>query len=63
MSQHQPSPSNKPKGAGQDDETFTTDISETGEDGTTVREAEVREKDLSEVKPSSPGGGSGKDEK
>jgi len=40
------------------DKTFNTDISESGEDGTTVREAEVREKDLSEVKPSSPDGSS-----
>jgi hypothetical protein len=30
--------------------TFETDVSETGEDGTTVRQAEVRERDLSEVK-------------
>jgi len=34
-------------------QTFETDISETGDDGTTVREAEVREDDLSEVKPPS----------
>jgi hypothetical protein len=33
--------------------TFETDISETGEDGTTVRQAEVSEKDLGEVKPAS----------
>jgi len=63
MSQHQSPPSSKPERAGQGDGTFTTDISETGEDGTTVREAEVREKDLKEVKPSAPGGASGKDEK
>jgi hypothetical protein len=31
--------------------TFETDISETGEDGTTVRQAEVNEDDLKEVKP------------
>ncbi|QSN63940.1 hypothetical protein [Caballeronia sp. M1242] len=37
------------------DETFTTDISETDDEGTTVREAEVKADDLSEVKPS--GGG------
>lgn len=37
--------------------TFETDISETGEDGTTVRQAEVSEKDLAEVKRSSNGGG------
>ncbi|CAB3676713.1 hypothetical protein [Paraburkholderia rhynchosiae] len=30
--------------------TFETDVSETGEDGTTVRQAEVKESDLSEVK-------------
>ncbi|HDR9054122.1 TPA: hypothetical protein QDB02_001837 [Burkholderia vietnamiensis] len=35
--------------------TFETDISETGDDGTTVRQAEVREDDLSEVKPSDSG--------
>jgi hypothetical protein len=29
---------------------FETDVSETGEDGTTVRQAEVKESDLSEVK-------------
>ncbi|AQQ31338.1 hypothetical protein ACMAVI_001913 [Burkholderia cenocepacia] len=34
-------------------QTFETDISETGDDGTTVRQAEVREDDLSEVKPPS----------
>ncbi|SAL79764.1 hypothetical protein [Caballeronia telluris] len=33
------------------DDTFTTDISETDDDGTTVREAEVRSDDLSEAKP------------
>ncbi|WP_250454116.1 hypothetical protein [Caballeronia sp. ATUFL_M2_KS44] len=33
------------------DETFTTDVSETDDEGTTVREAEVRKDDLSEVKP------------
>lgn len=33
--------------------TFETDISETGDDGTSVRQAEVREDDLSEVKPPS----------
>jgi hypothetical protein len=33
------------------DETFTTDVSETDDEGTTVREAEVRADDLSEVKP------------
>jgi hypothetical protein len=35
------------------DQTFETDISETGDDGTTVRQAEVREDDLSETKPPS----------
>jgi hypothetical protein len=34
------------------DETFTTDISETDDEGTTVREAEVNKDVLSEVKPS-----------
>ncbi|QYD67054.1 hypothetical protein KZJ38_11585 [Paraburkholderia edwinii] len=37
--------------------TFETDISETGEDGTTVRQSEVSEKDLTEAKPSSDEGG------
>jgi hypothetical protein len=32
-------------------ETFETDISETDDDGTTVRQAEVKADDLSEVKP------------
>ncbi|MDR5781196.1 hypothetical protein QCE63_17440 [Caballeronia sp. LZ065] len=31
------------------DETFETDISETDDEGTTVREAEVRKDDLSET--------------
>lgn len=39
--------------------TFNTDVSETDEEGTSVREAEVREDDLSEVKPSSPERSSG----
>ena len=30
-------------------ETFKTDVSETDDEGTTVREAEVRKEDLSEV--------------
>lgn len=45
--------------AEQGDKTFQTDVSETDEEGTTVREAEVRENDLSEVKPSSPERSSG----
>jgi len=32
--------------------TFKTDVSETDDEGTTVRDAEVREDDLSEVDPS-----------
>ena len=36
--------------------TFTTDVSETDEEGTTVREAEVREDDLSEVDKGKAGG-------
>ncbi|WP_167334026.1 hypothetical protein [Paraburkholderia dilworthii] len=37
--------------AGESDEgTFETDVSETGDDGTTVRQAEVKKDDLSEVK-------------
>jgi len=49
----------KPERADESDKTFKTDISETGEDGTSVREAEVREDDLSEVKPSTPERSSG----
>ncbi|VXB41115.1 conserved hypothetical protein [Burkholderia sp. 8Y] len=41
---------------GGSDETFTTDISETDDEGTTVREAEVKSDDLSEVKPAGGGG-------
>ena len=39
------------KGAGHQagDDTFLTDVSETDAQGTTVREAEVRERDMSEV--------------
>ncbi|MEV8470001.1 hypothetical protein [Ralstonia sp. UNC404CL21Col] len=39
------------KGAGHQagDDTFLTDVSETDAEGTTVREAEVRERDMSEV--------------
>jgi hypothetical protein len=48
-----PDPSQKPDDD-QDGKTFNTDVSETDEEGTSVREAEVREDDLSEVKPSSP---------
>lgn len=33
------------------DGTFTTDVSETDDEGTTVREAEVRESDLQEKNP------------
>ncbi|HTH59043.1 MAG TPA: hypothetical protein VL689_02670 [Paraburkholderia sp.] len=56
---NQPAAPQKPQRIDQGDKTFKTDISETGEDGTTVREAEVREDDLSEVKPSSPDQSSG----
>lgn len=45
----------------QDGKTFNTDVSETDEEGTSVREAEVREDDLSEVKPSSPERSAGDD--
>ncbi|WP_246792331.1 hypothetical protein [Burkholderia perseverans] len=42
--------------AGQPQRTFETDVSETGPDGTTVRQAEVREGDLAEVpRPPAPG--------
>jgi hypothetical protein len=47
-------PSNQPGSQDQSnegDETFTTDISETDDEGTSVREAEVRKDDLSETKP------------
>ncbi|CAG2145744.1 hypothetical protein [Ralstonia mannitolilytica] len=39
------------KGAGHPpgDDTYLTDVSETDEEGTTVREAEVRARDMSEV--------------
>ncbi|MCO5400913.1 hypothetical protein [Ralstonia soli] len=39
------------KGAGRapGDDTFLTDVSEPDAEGTTVREAEVRERDMSEV--------------
>jgi hypothetical protein len=37
--------------------TFTTDVSETDDEGTTVRQAEVREDDLSEVDPHKDKGG------
>jgi hypothetical protein len=43
----------KDAGGGGGKGTFESDISETGEDGTTVRQAEVSEKELAEVKPSS----------
>jgi len=43
---------------GKTEGTFTTDVSETDEEGTTVRQAEVREGDLSEVdKGKEPGEG------
>ena len=38
-----------------DSGTFKTDVSETDDEGTTVREAEVREDDLSETDKSNPG--------
>lgn len=37
--------------------TFKTDVSETGDDGTTVRQAEVKKDDLAEAKPSGESGG------
>ncbi|WP_338925497.1 hypothetical protein IHE33_08130 [Mycetohabitans endofungorum] len=37
-----------------DSDTFTTDVSETDDQGTTVREAEVRKDDLSEIVPGKP---------
>jgi hypothetical protein len=44
--------SDKAEENGPDNEgTFETDISETGEDGTSVRQAEVDEDDLSEGEP------------
>ncbi|MBB5415308.1 hypothetical protein QF000_001162 [Paraburkholderia atlantica] len=48
----------KPADAGTGNEdTFETDISESGDDGTSVRQAEVKKEDLSEVKPSQEKGG------
>ena len=47
--QQPPQPDDQPEG----DDTFTTDVSETDSEGTTVREAEVRKDDLSEVDQSS----------
>lgn len=48
----QPDEAGKQQTPGSDaDDTFETDVSETGEDGTTVRPAEVREDDLSETRP------------
>jgi hypothetical protein len=44
----QPSHSDEKQGS---DETFTPEVSETDSEGTTVREAEVRKDDLSEVDP------------
>jgi hypothetical protein len=47
----------KPNDAGtaksNEGETFETDISETGDDGTSVRQAEVRKDDLTETRPPS----------
>lgn len=40
----QPNPDQDPSGS-----TFKTDVSETDDEGTTVREAEVREDDMTEV--------------
>jgi hypothetical protein len=56
---NKPAQPQQPGQTGQDDKTFNTDISESDEEGTTVREAEVREDDMSEVKPSSPQSPSG----
>lgn len=56
---NKPTEPQQPGQTGQDDKTFNTDISESDDEGTTVREAEVREDDMSEVKPSSPQGPSG----
>ncbi|MCP3722950.1 hypothetical protein M3I53_07375 [Paraburkholderia sp. CNPSo 3272] len=39
---------------GEDSKTFQTDISETDDEGTTVREAEVREDDLNETNKPKP---------
>ncbi|MBP0594066.1 hypothetical protein J8I87_31200 [Paraburkholderia sp. LEh10] len=49
----QGAPADRDTAESNEDETFETDISETGEDGTTVRQAEVRKDDLSETKPPS----------
>ena len=49
----QPSESDENEQQQSNDDTFTTDVSETDSEGTTVREAEVRKDDLSEVDPES----------
>jgi hypothetical protein len=50
-------PGNADQSGAGNEGTFQTDISETGDDGTNVRQAEVKQKDLSEVKPSQEKGG------
>jgi hypothetical protein len=47
----QPQADNADQAGEGDERTFETDISESGDDGTSVRQAEVKEDDLSEVKP------------
>jgi hypothetical protein len=44
-------PDDLDKGKADQAGTFETDISESGDDGTTVRQAEVNEDDLSQTKP------------
>ncbi|MEA3117151.1 MAG: hypothetical protein QOI13_421 [Paraburkholderia sp.] len=52
-------PDDADKGQADQAGTFETDISESGDDGTTVRQAEVNEDDLSETKPSPKNEGGG----
>jgi len=54
QSPNQPKPATSERG--ESGGTFKTDVSETDSEGTTVREAEVREGDLSEVDRSKEGG-------
>ncbi|MCC8392270.1 hypothetical protein LJ656_06680 [Paraburkholderia sp. MMS20-SJTR3] len=53
----QPQTDNGDQSDAGNEQTFETDISETGDDGTSVRQAEVKENDLSEVKPEQEKGG------
>ncbi|MCG1018930.1 MULTISPECIES: hypothetical protein [Burkholderiaceae] len=54
MTNRSNSPEQQQTSGENDSDTFTTDVSETDDQGTTVREAEVRKDDLSEVVPGKP---------